>query len=203
MPLDYKRGPDKVWVQGALCVRDGQVLTQTASGRNTTTYRAFLETIDYASPQGDLSLVADNLSSHSSGPIREWLAAHPRIHHAFIPVGAAWLNLIEGRWRILGGSSAAKPSLDNRSSTSTIVSTSPAQRLPNSTGTPSPGSGAAHRRCPATFVVVLLSLLRNDALMRRFTSMVRHSRVALCVNAVGARRSQHLGRRRQQEVLTR
>ncbi len=35
-----------------------------------------------------------------SGPIQEWLAAHPRIQQAFIPVGAAWLNLIEGWWRI-------------------------------------------------------------------------------------------------------
>jgi hypothetical protein len=42
------------------------------------------------------SLVADNLASHRSGPIRDWLAAHPRIQHAFIPVGAAWLTLIEG-----------------------------------------------------------------------------------------------------------
>jgi transposase len=100
VPLDYERGPDKVWIYGALRVRDGQVLTQPAAARNTTTYRTFLETLDQAYPQGDLYLVADNLSSHSSGPIREWLAEHPRIQHAFIPVGAAWLNLIEGWWRI-------------------------------------------------------------------------------------------------------
>lgn len=100
VPLDYERGPDKVWIDGALRVRDGQVLTQTAPARNTATYRAFLETLDHAYPQGDLSLVADNLASHLSGPIRDWLADHPRIQHAFIhafiPVGAAGLNLIEG-----------------------------------------------------------------------------------------------------------
>lgn len=89
MPLDYGRGPGKVLIYEALCVRNGQTLTQTAAARNTTTYRAFLETLDHAFPQGDLYLVADNLSSHSSGPIRDWLAAHPRIQHAFIPVGAA------------------------------------------------------------------------------------------------------------------
>ena len=59
-----------------------------------------LQALDQANPQGSLSLIADNLASHSSGPIRDWLAAHPRVQHAFIPVGAAWLNLIEGWWRI-------------------------------------------------------------------------------------------------------
>ena len=100
VPLDYERGLEKVWVYGALCVHDGQVLTQTAPARNTAGYLALLQTLDHAYPQGDLYLVTDNLSSHTSGPIRDWLATHPRIRHAFIPVGAAWLNLIEGWWRL-------------------------------------------------------------------------------------------------------
>ena len=74
---------------GALCVRDGQALTQTASSRNTTGYLEVLKALDQAYPDGDLYVVADNLASHSSGPIRDWLAEHPRIQHAFIPVGAA------------------------------------------------------------------------------------------------------------------
>ena len=32
--------------------------------------------------------------------MRDWLAAHPRLQHAFIPVGAAWLNRIAGWWRL-------------------------------------------------------------------------------------------------------
>jgi hypothetical protein len=62
--LDYERGPDKVWVYGALCVRDGQVVTQTAPSRNTAGYLALLHTLDQTSPLGDLYLVADNLASH-------------------------------------------------------------------------------------------------------------------------------------------
>ena len=99
VPLDYERGLEKVWVYGALCVRDGQTLTQTAPSRNTAGYLALLQALDLAHPQGDLYLVMDNLSSHSSGPIREWLASHPRIQQAAIPVGASWLNLIEGWWK--------------------------------------------------------------------------------------------------------
>ena len=112
-PLDYDRGFEKVWVYGALCVRNGQVLTQTAPARNTTHYLALLQALDRTYPQGDLYLVADNLSSHLSGPIRDWLAAHPRIQHAFIPVGAAWLNLIEGWWRIFRRKAFAGASLAN------------------------------------------------------------------------------------------
>jgi hypothetical protein len=78
----------------------GRRSRETASSRNTTGYLALLQTLDQTYPTGDLYLVADNLASHSSGPIRDWLADHPRIQHAFIPVGAAWLNLIEGWWRL-------------------------------------------------------------------------------------------------------
>ena len=113
MPLDYERGPDKVWVYGALAVRDGQVLTQTAPARNTAGYLALLHAVDATYPRGDLFLIADNLASHLSGPIREWLAAHPRIQHAFIPVGAAWLNLIEGWWRLFRRKAFAGVSLAN------------------------------------------------------------------------------------------
>ena len=31
--------------------------------------------------------------------MQEWLDAHPRVHHVFIPKGACWLNLQEGWWR--------------------------------------------------------------------------------------------------------
>ena len=98
--LAYGRGSDKVWVYGALRVHDGQVLTQTAPARNTTGYLALLAAVAQANPDGDLSLIADNLSSHTSQPIQDWLAEHPRVHPSPLPVGASWLNLIEGWWRI-------------------------------------------------------------------------------------------------------
>jgi hypothetical protein len=99
-PLDYARGLDKGWVSGALCVRNAQVLTQTATARNTAGYRARLQALDHPFPHGDVYLITDNLSSHSSGPSRDWLLAHPRMQQAVIPVGAAWLTLIEGWWRL-------------------------------------------------------------------------------------------------------
>ena len=113
-PLEYSRGDDKAWVYGALGVRDGQTLTQTAPARNTTGYLTLLQALDQAYPTGELYLIADNLSSHTSAPIQAWLAEHPRVHHAFIPVGAAWLNLIEGWWRIFRRKAFAGQCFANR-----------------------------------------------------------------------------------------
>jgi hypothetical protein len=99
-PLDYGRGLEKVWVYGALRVRDGRELTFTAPARNTTGYLRLLAAVDQANPAGDLYLVSANLSSHTSAPIQQWLAAHPRVHPVPIPTGACWLNLQEGWWRL-------------------------------------------------------------------------------------------------------
>ena len=96
-PLEYSRGPDKVWVYSALRPSDGQTLTLTAPSRNTAGVRTLLDAIDTVNPTGALYLINDNLSSHTSWPISEWLAAHPRVHQEPVPTGAGWLNLIEAR----------------------------------------------------------------------------------------------------------
>ena len=59
-----------------------------------------LAAVEQANPTGQIAVIADNLSSHSSVSTRVWLADHPRIQHAFIPKGACWLNLQEGWWRL-------------------------------------------------------------------------------------------------------
>jgi hypothetical protein len=98
--MDYGRSNEKVWVYGALRVRDGQEVTFTAPSRNTAGYLELLTVLDQANPEGELNLVSDNLSSHTSGPIQQWLAVHPRVHPVPLPTGACWLNLQEGWWRL-------------------------------------------------------------------------------------------------------
>lgn len=111
--MDYGRADEKVWVYGALRVRDGHELTVTAPSRNTVGYLKLLTIIDQANPQGALNLVSDNLSSHTSGPIQEWLAAHPRVHPVPLPTGACWLNLQEGWWRLFRREAFAGQSFAN------------------------------------------------------------------------------------------
>ncbi|MFE2738536.1 transposase [Streptomyces sp. NPDC059349] len=111
--LDYSRGPE-TWVYGGLRVRDGQQITMAASSRNSVFYQQFLQLVEDANPTGEIWIVTDDLSSHNSLSTRTWLEDHPRIRHAFIPVGACWLNLQEGWWRIfrktaLAGRSFANP----------------------------------------------------------------------------------------------
>jgi hypothetical protein len=106
-PLEYGRGPEKVWVYGALRVRDGDALTLTHCSRNTEGYLRLLQAVERANPSGKLYLITDNLSSHKSPPIREWLEKHPRLEQVFIPVGACWLNLQEAWWRLFRGEALA------------------------------------------------------------------------------------------------
>jgi hypothetical protein len=99
-PLESSRGPEKVWVYGALRVRDGHTLTLTTRSRTTAGSLQLLKAIAAANPSGELRLNSDNLSSHKRPPIQAWLAEHPRVRHVFIPVGACWLNVPEAWWRI-------------------------------------------------------------------------------------------------------
>ncbi|MER5326021.1 hypothetical protein [Streptosporangium roseum] len=46
--------------------------------------------------RGPTAVITDNLSSHSSWEVRQWLPRHPRIRQVFIPIKACWLNLAEG-----------------------------------------------------------------------------------------------------------
>jgi hypothetical protein len=111
--LDYSREPEKTWVYGALRVRDGQQITMTASSRNSVFYQQFLQLVEDANPTGEIWIVTDNLSFHNSLSTRTWLEDHPRIRHVFIPVGACWLNLQEGWWRIFCKTALAGRSFAN------------------------------------------------------------------------------------------
>ena len=88
--------------------KDGKSLTFTSRSRNSKGYLKLLEKIERAIPKGLIYLIADNLTTHKSALVREWLDEHPRIEHAFIPKGAAWLNLIEAWWRLLQAAGASR-----------------------------------------------------------------------------------------------
>ena len=61
-------------------------------------FRKFLTAIDKAVPAGlDVHLICDNLATHKTPAIRDWLARHPRFHVHFTPTGSSWINQVE-RW---------------------------------------------------------------------------------------------------------
>jgi transposase len=100
-PLEYSRGSDKTWVYGGLRIRDGTEVISCAPSRNSDGWIQLLTRIARANPRGPIRVVTDNLSSHTSWKVRQWLAHHPRIQQVFIPKRACWLNMAEGWWRLL------------------------------------------------------------------------------------------------------
>jgi transposase len=97
---DYKRnGTTQLFA--ALEVATGKVTTQTRARHTAADFLAFLREIEQAYPQGELHVVLDNLSSHKTPAIRDWLDAHPRIVFHFTPTSASWMNQIETWFGIL------------------------------------------------------------------------------------------------------
>lgn len=82
----------------AFNIADGTVLTETHRRRRAIEFKTFLVAIDKAVPtELDIHVVCDNLSTHKTPAIRDWLAKHPRFHMHFTPTGSSWLNQVE-RW---------------------------------------------------------------------------------------------------------
>ena len=59
---------------GGLRVADGQTVTCTAPSRNSAHYQRFLSLVEQANPTGEVVVITDNLSSHTSVATREWLS---------------------------------------------------------------------------------------------------------------------------------
>jgi transposase len=82
----------------AFNIADGTVISELHRRHRAVEFRKFLIAIDKAVPDElDIHLVCDNLATHKTPAIREWLARHPRFHVHFTPTGSSWINQVE-RW---------------------------------------------------------------------------------------------------------
>jgi DDE superfamily endonuclease len=105
------------WGVGALQHRSGAVFLQTAATRDPTAWLRLLDGLDAFTPPGDAYLIVDALPLQWTLDTMLWNWGHPRFHFvplpkrataqarhcpsAPLPKRAAWLNLIEGFWKIL------------------------------------------------------------------------------------------------------
>jgi transposase len=86
----------------ALDARTGAVIGHCRSRHRAQEFRAFLDEINRSvPPELDVHLVLDNLRTHKTGLIRDWLAKRPGYHAHFTPTSASWLNLVEGWFALL------------------------------------------------------------------------------------------------------
>jgi transposase len=82
----------------AFNIADGTVISELHRRHRATEFKKFLARIDKAVPADlDVHLVCDNLATHKTPAIQEWLARHPRFHLHFTPTGSSWINQVE-RW---------------------------------------------------------------------------------------------------------
>ena len=86
----------------ALDARTGTVIGQCRPRHRAQEFRAFLDEIDHRVPSDlEVHLVLDNLRTHKTALIRDWLAKRPRYHLHFTPTSASWINLVEGWFALL------------------------------------------------------------------------------------------------------
>ena len=86
----------------ALRVHSGQVSGMTAPTRNRWDFIAFLEQLEAEIPAGRRVIaILDNLSTHKTAEVNDWLAEHRRWQLVFTPTHASWLNQVEIFFSIL------------------------------------------------------------------------------------------------------
>ena len=74
----------------------------TAPTRNRWDFIAFLEQLEAEIPAGRRVIaILDNLSTHKTAEVNDWLAEHRRWQLVFTPTHASWLNQVEIFFSIL------------------------------------------------------------------------------------------------------
>jgi len=90
----YRHGTLSLYA--ALNTRTGTVLGQTAPRHTTEEFVAFLSEIVALESNGrEIHIILDNLSTHKTQRVREFLAVHPNVHLHFTPTYSSWLNQVE------------------------------------------------------------------------------------------------------------
>ena len=108
---DYRRN-GLTSLYAAFNVTSGEVVGACQPRHTAVEFLDFLQVLHRRYPRGDLHVILDNSSTHSTPAIRAWLETHPRVHFHFTPTGASWLNLVEVWFSILTRKSVRRGSFD-------------------------------------------------------------------------------------------
>jgi transposase len=91
---DYKRhGTTNLFA--ALDVATGTVTADCYPQRTGAEFLAFLRKAVKPHVGKDIHVVLDNLSTHYTPEVQEWLEANPNVTFHFTPIGSSWMNQIE------------------------------------------------------------------------------------------------------------
>src|SRR4051812_11173955 len=93
---DYRPRHATIRLFVALDVKAGTVIGACERRHRSIEFRAFLDRVEGGVPPGlELHLVLDNLKTHKTRLIHDWLVKRPHFHLHFTPTSASWLNLVE------------------------------------------------------------------------------------------------------------
>ncbi|MEM7583846.1 MAG: IS630 family transposase [Acidobacteriota bacterium] len=93
--FEYKRN-GTLSLLAALDVHSGHVHGKTVGSHTSAEFVAFLEDLVAHQPKGqEIHVIADNLSTHKTKRVRDFLAQHPSVQMHYTPTHASWLNQIE------------------------------------------------------------------------------------------------------------
>ena len=91
---DYKRnGTTQLFA--ALDVAAAHVQATCQDRHRSEDFLRFLGGMVKHYPDRDLHVVLDNVSSHKSRKVQQWLTKHPQVSFHFVPTYSSWLNLVE------------------------------------------------------------------------------------------------------------
>lgn len=94
---DYKRN-GTLDLFAALNIATGTVITDLRKTHTAKDFIAFLGQIDREVPaELDVHVILDNLATHKTPAVHDWLLRHPRFHFHFTATYGSWMNLVE-RW---------------------------------------------------------------------------------------------------------
>ncbi|GIE07755.1 IS630 family transposase [Paractinoplanes durhamensis] len=79
----------------ALNVGTGEIVGDCVPSRNGSAFLAFCKKAVAPHAGREIHVVLDNLSTHTTPEVRDWLDANPNVHFHFTPTGSSWLNQIE------------------------------------------------------------------------------------------------------------
>jgi len=108
---DYRRN-GLTSLYAAFNVTSGEVVGACHRRHTAVEFLEFLQVLHRRYPRGDLHVILDNSSTHSTPAVRDWVAAHPRVTFHFTPTGASWLNLVEVWFSILTRKAVRRGSFD-------------------------------------------------------------------------------------------
>lgn len=91
---DYKRnGTTQLFA--ALDVAAAQVQATCQDRHRSEDFLRFLDGVVRHYHERDLHVVLDNVSSHKSKKVRDWLERHRQVFFHFVPTYSSWLNIVE------------------------------------------------------------------------------------------------------------